>query len=268
VFLFKDFEINASVNSSLIPPVGKVLLAVALFASGSLRAQESTSVAASVAAKPSAELKTKVEASVLVTGGNTDVKSWSFGAELRKESQAWKSSFKGSYLRSSQSGVLSADEHHYEAQAGKKLDERLSVFLQPVFHRDEFKGIDKRSEVNVGLDYVITNTEKTKWESKLAVGALSENQSGGETLNDMVIKASYDLKHALSDSLDLAQNSSFATRSQEFADWRLRASVGLETPVHPNVKFKTSFEFERQNLPPSGKVENDYKTMLSLIAEF
>jgi putative salt-induced outer membrane protein YdiY len=145
-------------------------------------------------------------AGLALTSGNSDTSTINLAYDLTYDPQT-KNVIKSDalYFRGDTEGELSAHRTGINVRDEYKLTERIFVFGQNQFLKDQFKDIDFLVAPTGGVGYKIINTATTKFSVDGSAGVVWEKNPGFDVNTSGALATGEKLTHALTGNTTLSQ---------------------------------------------------------------
>lgn len=210
----------------------------------------------------------KAELSYVATSGNTDTSSFGAGLELNYKPQPWTVTLKSAYLRASSGGVLTAESFAGGLRGTRDLTPRIDGFVEGLYYRNTFAGIDSRSSAQAGSGYKILDEKTLHLRAEAAAGYTRENRADFPTLNYATARAGLDFGWKFSKSAELTEALSWTDNLKTTRDWYLSSTTGLTADLTSIFALKASYTYLYDNVPVPGFKKRDTITSVALVAKF
>jgi len=172
----------------------------------------------------------------------------------------------GLFLRGDAEGVLTTNRVAVDGRVDRKLSERTSFFGQVQYLRDSFKEIDYLISPTVGVSQWLTKNDRTELGVDIAVGVVTERNTGRDLDTSGAVSAGQSLKHKLTKTADLTEKVAALWKMDDFDDALYTFGVGLAAGVTSVVQMKAELLDTFKHKPPSATVQqNDVAVLLSFV---
>jgi putative salt-induced outer membrane protein len=205
-----------------------------------------------------------------LTGGNTDTKNFNLTFDMVRDPKT-KNVVKAtaSYLRGTQSDVLSVDRTAFNIRDEYTLTGRVFVFGQVDYLRDQFKQIIFLWVPSGGIGYKLINSDTTNLTIDGGGGGFFEKNPGRDVSRSGSVIAGEHFKHNLSASTSFTQSLSNIWKTQDFGDYLTNFSAGVTSTIVGRVQVKVEFIDSYKRKPANiGVKQNDTAFITAFVWKF
>src|SRR5262245_16911446 len=152
-----------------------------------------------------------------LTGGNTDTKNFNLTFDMVRDPKT-KNVIKAtaSYLRGSQSDVLTLDRSAFNIRDEYSFTNRVFAFGQVDYLRDQFKQIVFLWAPSGGLGYKLVRTDSTDLSIDGGLGGFFEKNPGRDVSRSGSLTAGQRLRHKLSPTAAFTQSLSTMWKTSDY----------------------------------------------------
>jgi putative salt-induced outer membrane protein YdiY len=118
-------------------------------------------------------------AGMITTGGNTDVNSLRLDAELALRQSANRYSAAAAVNRAKDAGDETADNWNLALNYDRFVTERLFLNANSIFTNDQFRDLDLRTALGLGIGYQVLNTPRVRLTANAGLGRVNEDFDAG-----------------------------------------------------------------------------------------
>lgn len=210
------------------------------------------------------------EASVVISGGNSDLEVYNFKT-LNKYTRT-KNIFSvgGHYTYGTSEGTLSARNWEAQARYERTLNERFGVFAAYQYEQDKFRGFTYRQNYDLGLSYHAFQSQKHDLKFEAGYRLSREKVLLATETTDFQksrYASIYEFKSTKSWSLKFAQELLLNHTNSEAYIYTGEPSLNMI--LSETVSFKFGYKGIYENLPSTrGLRKYDYQITSGLIAKF
>lgn len=205
------------------------------------------------------------ELGIVATTGNTENQTVNFGIKAARETDNWRQSAEGKFLRIKEDDTKTADNMLLGLQIDRKLTEKDYLFGSIGYEQDEFAGFDNRADFLVGYGRKLVDEEVWKLNGEIGVGARRTEFIDGEKNNEGILYLGGVFDWKISETASFQEDLSTRIGS----DLTSTVSVSsLTVTIKDNLALKVSFEVKNNSEVPVDKEKTDTKTSVSLVANF
>lgn len=206
-------------------------------------------------------------AGLALTSGNSDTSTINLAYDLTYDPQT-KNIIKSDalYFRGDTEGELSAHRTGINVRDEYKLTERIFVFGQNQFLKDQFKDIDFLVAPTGGVGYKIINTATTKFSVDGSAGVVWEKNPGFDVNTSGALATGEKLTHALTGNTTLSQTFMGLWKTDDFEDALFTLGVSIAASMSTRTQLKVEAIDTYKNKPPLQTIQaNDVAVLISLV---
>lgn len=217
-----------------------------------------------------AQFKSTSEGSSIVTGGNTDLKTYLLKTENKWTRDKNVFSLNGLYTYGESDDVRSAERWHIGLRYDRILNERLNVFLGELIEANRFAGFSRRFNTDAGVKIKFVKTEKTESFAEVGLRYTIEKRRDESLadLKDTKGRAYYEIKRKFSDSMNGRFWIEFLPNFSNSDDYLINFEPSLSVAMNQNFSLKFAFLWNYDNEPAPGNGKHDYAYTTGIIANF
>lgn len=223
-----------------------------------------------VSASALENLHNETEVGAIVVTGNASTKT----LNVRQRTDfAWGEKhdirFEGQYLNGHTGPIETVRRWLLGLRYGHRLDERKSVFVGQNVESDVFAGIDRQYNTDVGLRYLIGQTEAMEWHAEAGYRFQSEEPTVGSTSHDHLARLYTELNYRYSEFVLAKTDFEYLPNFSDSDDYDLIGEVALYTALSSILSFKTGYEVRyRSVLAGAARERTDTLFTTALVAKF
>ncbi len=215
------------------------------------------------------------EVNVLLTGGNSEVKTYT-GKSTNKYGFTEKDlvEFGGHYTYGTSAGVESARHWDVNAKYERTIIGNLAGFLGEQVLGNKFAGITDQYNTDLGFSYHIYKSEKNETKSELGyrytVNRRKNHETGEKLSTEHSNKARIHLETETKHSEDLSSKlwAEYIPNFSEGSDWNVNIEGSVSMALSKMFSMKAAHLWKYDNFPVVGNARYDYQTSFSLLAKF
>ncbi len=223
---------------------------------------------ATTATAKAAEWDSNAELSLLLTSGNTDVRTLGLGVGTIYKPLPWVISAKGAIVNSSSGGTTVADAYTADARGERKLTDDLGIYLNANFLKNVFAGFNERYSGEAGLTYALLNSGAHTLSTEAGFGLINENRTDLTKQTFVSARIGAEYKWKFSETADFTNTLSLLDNLKTTSDWRIVNTSSVTAVLTSILSLKASLKIEHLNLPVTGKKKTDTTTSIALVAKF
>jgi putative salt-induced outer membrane protein YdiY len=210
------------------------------------------------------------EASVVISGGNSDLEVYNFKTLNRYTKTKNILSLGGYYTYGRSEGTLSARNWDAQARYERTLSEHFGVFAAYQYEQDKFRGFTYRQNYDLGLSYQAYKTQKhdLRFEAGYRLSREKELLSTEtENFQKSRYASFYEFKSTRSWSLRFIQE--LLLNHSDSSAYIYTGEPSLNMVLTDTVSFKFGYKGIYENQPSTpGLRKYDYQITSGLIAKF
>ncbi len=206
----------------------------------------------------------KVTVDALLTSGNDDDKEFDTTANITARWDKRRANFKGDY--------------NFEKDDGTKRDLGWSTRLahdyfyaekwfwdtQIGFERDDDDNLDLRSRFFTGPGYQAYDRDDLSLAFTLGLGYEKEEFSNGLSNNGLATHFTTNYEQDVYEDIKIFHNNDLTVPFETASAFLFESSTGVETPIAGDIFARAGVDFDWDNAPALGVVEDDTEYFLSL----
>jgi putative salt-induced outer membrane protein len=212
--------------------------------------------------------KNESQAGVVMTAGNTETTSLSFGeaASYAFDSNAFK--ITAAYLYQKSGEIVSGKSWNLGLRYERVLNEKLSVFLGETVEGNQFAGVNQRYSTDLGAKYSLVKEETLTWFAEAGYRYTKENLI--LTSRSLQYARAYtELEKKLNPTVSVKYWLEYLPNFTESKDWQLNTELSLSAAISSVFSVKSAYllKYDSQINAP-GLVKTDKTFTTSLVAKF
>lgn len=213
---------------------------------------------------PSRPWKGDGELGVVVTSGNTDIRSVNANFSLLNEREKWRQSGQAETLYTSEKGETAAHRFKLFAKSAYKLREVDYLFVTAEYEDDRFSGYDYRTIESIGYGRRLVQNDVTL-DVEAGPGFRHSERNEGQTENDLLLRVAGKLDWKLSESVLISEDLSVETGRKGTVT---RLITSLKTKIVGNLAMKLSHDLQHNSQAPAGTEEINTRTAVTFVYSF
>jgi putative salt-induced outer membrane protein len=209
-----------------------------------------------------------VDFSFIAATGNSDSQTLGLAGDVIVRPDGWEIRNRAGFIRAETDDELTAEAFYYNFRAARKLTARLSAYGQYDYLRDTFAGIEHRSVITGGLDYLVVDRAPHRLSVFAGLGYLNEQRVSGDDLSTAVLDAGWAYRLKFSESAEFTDDFRYDQSLSNGDDWRIGHTAALAAKLTGLFSLKVSHNIRFVNDPPPGFDQTDTLTAIALVAKF
>lgn len=216
-----------------------------------------------------AKYKNQSKGSANITGGNSDLKTYTLETKNGFEWTKNHLDFNVTYLYGEANKVRSTERWSAQLKWTHDFSKRWGFFISELVEADRFAGVKRRYNTDIGAKWTPIKTDKHKLffeggyrytlEEVLPTTEPDRRQSKSRLFGQYNRK----LSETVSSFVWVEHFFNFSVPS----DYQINASPGLDISLNKIFSLQTSYLWNYDNLPAPGNGKHDYQFLLSLVAK-
>ncbi len=205
---------------------------------------------------------------IVLTSGNTDVKTLNLSQvnSYEKNQNVYKFNF--NYLRSSNQGTEQALLWGLGLRYERELNPRFSLFVSQALMSDYYQGIVQRYSTDVGGKYNFTKQEGTNWYVEAGYRFSRENYRYGFK-NISFIRLFHEIDRQIDKQFSVKWWIEYLPNIITWKAYQANTEASLAMVLNDIFSLKSSYSVRYYNEPPLGvEKRTDQTFMTSLVAKF
>lgn len=202
-----------------------------------------------------------------LTSGNSDTSTVNLAYDLTYDPQT-KNIIKsdGLFLHGETEGELSAHRTGFNIRDEYRLTNRIFVFGQNQYLKDEFKDIEYLLAPTGGVGYKLIDTPETKFGVDGSVGAVWEKNTDLEVATSGALAVGQKLQHQLTANTQLTQTFAGLWKTQDLEDALFTLGVSIAASMSTRTQLKIEALDTFKNKPPLPTIQaNDVAVLMSIV---
>lgn len=209
------------------------------------------------------------ELSYVETGGNTDVRTFSFNNSLKYGfSKDFLGSWKITSLTNETEGKKTAEQFFTSFRLNYNLYDNVYALTDASWFQDKFAGIDNRYIYALGLGYAVLSGSKHKLNTEAGVNYTSEEFTNGTDNDYSGGRLFVHYTYIFNDKNKLSQSVEYLHDFENPDNYMINTETSLVSTLNSFLSFKTSYSTIHDNEPAAGKKETDSKVLMALVMNF
>lgn len=202
---------------------------------------------------------------VLATSGNSDNKSINANFDLWWNYAPWGHSLKGAAIKSSTSGVTTAEANSLAWQSKYNLNDSDYIFGLLAWDTDEFSTYDQQLREAVGYGRRFVDNEKHFLSGEIGIGARQSDLRDGTSQSDTIGYLGGEYRWSISESSQFSQTLGIESGS---SNTYIEATSALGAKVRDNLALIIAYTIKNNSDVLPGLEKTDTFTTISLEYSF
>lgn len=213
---------------------------------------------------------TEDSASINLTGGNTDLKTYDLKTNNSLELNWGTWSIDGDYQYGESNEIRSAENWSLLLKYERKISDKINIFLGELLEADRFSGIRRRYNSDFGFKYILSKNAKREFFTELGYRYTIEKSTNSniEDKKDNKSRLYSEISQELKKDLRAKFWIEYLPNLSESEDYLINFEPSLIMTLTSILSLKSSYLWNYDNQPASEKGKHDYQYLLTLIAKF
>jgi len=224
-------------------------------------------VAAAVISSPiyADDLKGEGEFGYTSTSGNTDTTTLNAKLGIGKKVDKWDHNAKLEILKSSNTGVDSADSLVFTEKSEYRFAEKTFAYGKLRHEQDKFSGFDHQSIISFGAGHEFTELGKHNLQASAGIGYRDLETDTGVKEQEAILDGELKYAYKISETSEFNQN--FFIESGDSNTYS-KSETFLKLVIVGNLGAKFSYEVKNNSKVPAGTEKTDTITTVTLVYSF
>jgi putative salt-induced outer membrane protein YdiY len=212
--------------------------------------------------------ETTGELSFVGVTGNASSTTLGLGYETTLRPDSWVLKHRLSFVRSEADGLQKAEALLYAPRVEKRLNARVSGFIEYGYFRDPFAGVASRHTGNLGVALTLLDSDRQKLTADVGAGHLEESRLTGADVSSGTYTTGSLYKLKLSDTAELMDRLNLLGTFEDADGWRLEHTMAVTAKLTSVISLKVSSAVRFSRSPAPGFMRTDTTTAVALVASF
>ncbi|WP_052590548.1 DUF481 domain-containing protein [Halobacteriovorax marinus] len=216
-----------------------------------------------------AQFKSEDSASVNITGGNTDLKTYTFKSDNSYTVEKSVYRAHGSYHYGESDSVRSAENWDFGLRYDYNFLPTTGMYVGELIEADRFAGYDRRYNTDLGLTHIFYKSDSATFLAEAGLRyAIEKPLDNSEDKKDFKGRIYTEITEKLQDNLKGKFWIEYLPNFSESKDYLVNLEPSLIITLTKTFSMKTAYLWKYDNEPPTGKSKYDHNYTLSLLANF
>ena len=205
------------------------------------------------------------EAGGFISSGNTNTKGIAVGANLAKETRAWKHALRGFVDFQRQDGVTTRERYFAGYEGNYNITPNFYALATLAYEKDRFSGFDRRFSESIGLGYKVINTPSIKLAVEGGPALRQTRYTSGFNDNTFAARGAGNLDWRISPALTFTEN---ATIFYDSFNTSVQSITALTAKLGGALSARASFQYNNESNPPAGRKNSDTTSRVTLVYSY
>lgn len=201
------------------------------------------------------------------TTGNTETTDLGLAFNIQKDGDLWRHTARGSADFGRVSGVNNKERFTLGYQLDRDLTDRLYVFGNADWYKDDFGAFETGYYLGTGLGYKVILPAPTQWDVEAGLGYRSQKTQGtilvpSVTEDELALRGASKFKWDLNDNVSFYNNSEVLYASSDTYLWN---ETGITATLMGNLAARASYRIDHHTDVPVGTEKTDTITRFGVV---
>ncbi|MBS1964099.1 MAG: DUF481 domain-containing protein [Bdellovibrionales bacterium] len=212
--------------------------------------------------------KTESQAGVVMTSGNTETSTLSFGDETTYRFESNLLKLKAAYLYQKSSNTITGKSWSLGLRYERVLTEKLNAFVGETVEGDRFAGVNQRYSTDLGAKYQLIKEDELNWFVEGGYRYTKENLTLVERKLHYA-RAYTEIEKKFSPTVSAKYWLEYLPNFTDSDDWQLNTELSLSAALNSIFSLKSAYLLKYDNqINAPGLVKTDKIFTTSLVAKF
>jgi putative salt-induced outer membrane protein len=209
-------------------------------------------------------------ATINLTGGNTDLKTYTLESNNKYSVKKNSFSLKGAYRYGESSNVRVSENWNGGLRYDHKLNPKYEPFIGELVEADRFSGIKRRYNTDLGLKYTFSATERSDLFIESGLRYTIEKSTDRSIVDKKAGKGRIYLEggRKIKNDMTIKLWLEYLPNFSESDDYQINFEPSLNMTLTSILSMKTAYLWQYDNVPAVNTGKHDYNFNLTLIAKF
>ncbi|POB14080.1 MULTISPECIES: YdiY family protein [unclassified Halobacteriovorax] len=216
-----------------------------------------------------AQFKSEDEVTFIASGGNTNKKTYDFAS---RNSYKWDTNtltFNGTYSYGESDEIVDDEKWSALLRLDHVLSKNVDIYLGDLFESDRFKGFWARNNMEIGFKYKFYDQDDYKMFAELGYRYTRENFVQNEPdSHEQKLRAYYEISKELRKGVNARYWLEYIPSLKNSENYIINMEPSIRMLINSTFSLKAGVIWEYENEPVEGRDQHDYKTTISLLANF
>jgi putative salt-induced outer membrane protein YdiY len=211
----------------------------------------------------------KIELSFVSASGNSSARTFGSSGELTFHPDGWQVANKGSFVRSTTDGEVSAQSTSAGSRVSHRISPRLDGYGQIDYLSNRFAGIESRVATDGGLAWnVVSQANGHSLQLTGGLGYTHENNLTDGNESFATGNAGVRYTWQLSKTAAISEDGLFTQSLASGTDWRVNNTLAVSAALNSVLSLKLSHRLDFVYQPVPGFGKTDQLTSAAIVASF
>ena len=213
------------------------------------------------------EVKANAELGYIATSGNTQGETLVFKFDIENNWVSWRNKLKAEALKTTASGVTSAEKYNTEDQLDYKFDDSNYLFGNAEYEKARFSGFVYTAKLSAGYGHQFKDgeTQLLNLEIGPSQHIYKKDKSGAQDHKTAFARINANYIYNFSKSAHFEQRVEYEVSEY---DHQAKSVTSVKTQLHGSLALKVSHTIKYKEIVPVGTKETDTETTVTLVYSF
>lgn len=211
----------------------------------------------------------KIAFSFVSAAGNSSARTFGASGDLTFHPDGWQVATKGSFIRSTTDGEVSAQSTSAESRVSHRISQRVDGYGQVDYLSNRFAGIESRLATDSGFAWnVVSKADGHSLQLTAGLGYSHENNLTDGDKSFATGNAGVRYTWQLSETAAISEDGLFTQSLVSGTDWRVGNTLAVSAALNSVLSLKLSHRLDFVYQPVPGFRKTDQLTSAAIVASF
>ncbi len=206
-----------------------------------------------------------VEYGIIATTGNTNTRSESAKVSVKYQNNFWLNSTVWSFLKASDSGVISADQTLVRNNTRYTINNNDYIYLALNYEADRFSGFNSRTSEVVGYGFSIIKKNNIDWNVELGIGARQSSRTDGKKQDNSIYSAGTNAFWKINDNSQISEVL-FMEKGND--NTYIESSSTIKLKINGSLSLNLNLKIKNNSNVPDRVKRTDTQTTVNIVYDF
>lgn len=218
--------------------------------------------------KKGVKFQGRINLGLASTSGNTDTSSQHLAGEVVARTEENRYTAGVEYNKEKDQDQVTSKNYLGYAKYDHFLSQKWYAYANTLFEKDEFKDLNLRSTIGLGLGYQFFESERTNFSLEAGTSYLNEDFAASEDQKTSTGRWALNYDHYLFDWVQLYHFHEGYQGLEKPENFVFRSRTGLRFPLGEQMHSTIQYNFDWDKDPAPGQKEEDTKYVITLGYKF
>jgi len=206
-----------------------------------------------------------IEYGVIATSGNTNTRSENAKASLEYKNSGWTNISSWSFLKASDSGVISADQTFVRNYTKYSVVNDNYLFLSLHFEKDRFSGFTTRTSETMGYGFALIKNDNFTWDVELGAGARQSTRTDGVNQDDLIARLGTNVSWQVNKNSQISEVL-FMEKGKE--NTFVESLTTIKLKINDSLSLNLNLKIKNNSIVPANIKHTDSQTTINIVYDF